>query len=72
MLDETVLEHRLAAVERAIADLQRRLDSGPAPAHWLDKLAGSITDESAFREVLELGRAFRSVERPSDEVDTEP
>jgi hypothetical protein len=31
-----------------------------------------LPDESAFREVLELGRAFRSVDRPSDEADPEP
>lgn len=72
MSNETMLEQPLAAVERAIADLQRRLAGGPMSSDWLDKVAGSVTDEAAFREVLEFGRSFRSADRPADEADVEP
>jgi hypothetical protein len=67
MLDETVLGHRLAALERAVADLQQRLAGGVPAGNWLEKVTGSITDETAFLEALEYGRAFRSAGRPPDE-----
>ena len=72
MSSEASLEERLAAVEHAVADLQRQLSHEPTPAHWLDKVIGSISDESAFREALEFGRAFRTVDRPPDEADDKP
>ena len=72
MSNETILEQRLAAVEHAVADLQRLLAGGPTPSDWLDKVTGSVTDEAAFREALEFGRAFRSADRPPDEADEEP
>ncbi len=72
MSNEMMLEQRLAAVEQALADLQRRLASGPAPSSWLDRVTGSITDEETFREILELGRTFRSADRPPDEAVDEP
>jgi hypothetical protein len=45
MSNEASLEERLAAVEHAVADLQRQLSHEPNPAHWLNKVIGSITDE---------------------------
>jgi len=71
MSNETTLEQRLAAVERALADIQDRLNGGPISPSWLDKITGSITDESAFRKVLEFGHAFRSADRPSDAAEPE-
>ncbi|MCI0462507.1 MAG: hypothetical protein L0Z62_36620 [Gemmataceae bacterium] len=64
MLDEAILERRLAALERAVADLQRRLASVPVANNWLEKVTGSISDEAAFREALAFGCAFRSADRP--------
>jgi hypothetical protein len=72
MSSETIIEQRIAAIERAIADLQNQLAGNPTPSNWLDKVAGSVTDEAAFREVLELGRAFRWADRPRDEADEAP
>lgn len=72
MLDEALLEQRLAALERAVADLQRRLTGVPAPGNWLDKVTGSISDEEAFLEALEFGRAFRQADRPPDEPGGQP
>jgi hypothetical protein len=69
MLDEAVLERRLATVEHAVADIQRRLAAAPANANWLDKVTGSISDEEAFLEALEFGRASRNADRPCYEND---
>jgi hypothetical protein len=67
MVDEAVLEQRLEALERAVADLQRQLAGVPAPGNWLDKVTGSISDEAAFLEALEFGRALRHADRPPDD-----
>jgi hypothetical protein len=72
MLDEVVLEQRLATLERAVADLQRRLAAAPPSHHWLEKVTGSISDEPAFLEALEYGRALRHADRPPDEPGEEP
>ncbi|MEH1792334.1 MULTISPECIES: transferase hexapeptide repeat containing protein [unclassified Nostoc] len=68
MLDETVLEHRLLTLEQAVSDLQRQVEGKPSE-NWLEKLVGSISDESAFLEALEYGRAFRQADKPTDEDD---
>ncbi len=65
----STLEHRLAAVERELAELRSLITITSLPADWLQKVTGSVTDEEAFREVLELGRAIRSADRPSEEDD---
>jgi hypothetical protein len=72
MLNEAVLEQRLAALERAVADLQHRLAVVPASGSWLEKVAGSITDEPAFLQALEFGRALRYADRPPDETGERP
>lgn len=72
MSDEAILEQRLAALERAVADLQRRLAGVPVASKWLEKVTGSISDEAAFREALEFGRAFRSADRPPDDPGESP
>jgi hypothetical protein len=71
MLDEAILEQRLAVLERAVADLQHQAEV-PAPVNWLEKLTGSISDEAAFLEALEYGRALRHADRPVDEPGEEP
>jgi hypothetical protein len=72
MVDESVLEHRLAALERAVADLQQRLAGVVPSGNWLEKVTGSIADEAAFLEALEFGRAFRYADRPPDEPGERP
>jgi hypothetical protein len=72
MLNEAIIERPLAALEEAIADLQQRLSAAPASGNWLDLVTGSISDEPAFLEALECGRAFRSADRPPDELDEQP
>jgi hypothetical protein len=61
MLDETVIEQRLVTLEQAVSDLQLKVASKPSE-NWLEKLIGSISDEAAFHEALEYGRAFRQAD----------
>lgn len=69
MLDETILERRLMTLEQAVTELQHKLEDKPTSENWLEKLTGSISDEAAFLEALEYGRAFRQVDKPADEDD---
>ncbi len=52
------LEERIAAVEAAIAELQKQITE-PQPTNWLQQISGSFKDEPAFEEVLAYGRAIR-------------
>jgi hypothetical protein len=72
MSSEAMLEQRLAALERAVADLQQQLAMCSPSTNWLDKVTGSITDEEAFLEALEYGRAIRSADRPPEESGNAP
>jgi hypothetical protein len=65
MLDEAVLEQRLATIEHAVTDLQNRFDAALSANNWLDTVAGSVSDEVAFLEALEYGRAIRHSDRPT-------
>jgi hypothetical protein len=58
MTTNTSLEDRLAAVEAAIALLQKQV-AAPQPTNWLQQITGSFKDEPAFEEVLAYGRAIR-------------
>ncbi|MBV9389042.1 MAG: hypothetical protein JOZ78_21710 [Chroococcidiopsidaceae cyanobacterium CP_BM_ER_R8_30] len=69
MLDEATLEHRLATLEQEVAELKRKSDNNSTSSSWLDKLIGSISDESTFLKVLEYGRSFRQADKPIDERD---
>lgn len=57
MAPNTSLEERLAAVEAAIAELQKQIAT--PPTNWLQQITGSFKDEPAFEEVLAYGRAIR-------------
>ncbi len=67
MIDEVLLEQRVADLERVVTDLQLRLTTGPDSSNWLDKVTGSISDEPAFLEALAYGRTFRMAGKPADE-----
>jgi hypothetical protein len=68
MLDEAILEKRLVTIEQAVAELQLTVERKPSE-NWLENLIGSISDEEAFLEALEYGRAFRQADKPIDEAD---
>jgi hypothetical protein len=52
------LDERLAAVEAAIAKLQKQSTTSQA-TNWLQQITGSFKDETAFEEVLAYGQAIR-------------
>jgi hypothetical protein len=65
MPTETLVDQRLAALEAAVAELQRRLPPlQPAP-NWLEQVIGSFKDEPACEEVLAYGRMIRESDRPA-------
>jgi hypothetical protein len=52
-MSQASIEQRLAAVEAAVNDLQRRLERlSPAP-NWLAQITGSFKDAPAFEEVIQ-------------------
>jgi hypothetical protein len=63
----TSIEQRLAAVEAAVADIQRRLATDVREQNWVERFTGSFKDEPAFAEVVEYGRTLRSAERPQED-----
>ncbi len=68
MLDTATIEQRLMTLEQAVFDLQCKFDNQPSSGNWLERLAGSISDDAAFLEVLEYGRVFRQSDKPIDET----
>ena len=58
MTTDTSLEKRLAAVEAAIAQLQKQVATSES-TNWLQQITGSFKDEPAFEEILTYGRAIR-------------
>ncbi|GBO51853.1 hypothetical protein APA_3844 [Pseudanabaena sp. lw0831] len=69
MLDTATFEQRLINLEQVVFDLQHKFESNPNSDNWLDSLVGSISDDSAFLESLEYGRAFRQSDKPIDDTD---
>jgi hypothetical protein len=68
MQPEEAIEQRLAAVERAVADLQRQIASLMPGPNWLERFTGAFKDQPAFAEVLEYGRAIRAADRPPEDA----
>ncbi len=68
MLDTATLEKRLITLEQVVFELQYKFESKPSPENWLDKLIGSISDDSVFLEALEYGRAFCQSDKPIDDA----
>ena len=69
MLDTATLEKRLINLEQVVFDLQHKFESKPSSDNWLENLIGSISDDAAFLEALEYGRAFRQSDKPIDDAD---
>jgi hypothetical protein len=68
MLDTATIEQRLTTLEQVVFELQHKFDSKPSSDNWLEKLIGSISDDAAFLEALEYGRAFRQSDKPIDDT----
>jgi hypothetical protein len=69
MLDQINIETRLTNLEKMVCDLQEQVNKKENTENWLQNLVGSISDESAFLEALEYGRAFRESDRPLDKLE---
>ncbi len=63
-MSHPTLEQRVTDLEQQLARLSALLDvQKPQPvvkAGWLDRLSGSISNETLFLEALEYGKALRS------------
>ena len=66
-MSEASIEQRLAALETAVRDLQRRLTNVPSSPNWLDQITGSFKDRPAFEEVLQHGREWRQADQLPEE-----
>lgn len=71
MATNASLEERLAAVEAAIAELQKQVVTSRS-TNWLEQITGSFKDEPAFEEVLAYGRAIRQGDESILEAQDEP
>lgn len=65
---ETNFEQRLVILENTVAGLKRQFTNIQSSDNWLDKVIGSISDESAFSEALEYGQSFRKNDRTEHEA----
>ncbi len=62
MSTDTLLEKRVAALEKAVQELQQK---ATLPAHtpgWLYQMIGSFKDQPAFNEVVSYGKAIREAD----------
>lgn len=66
MLDKETPERRLTTLEKVVFYLQIKVDNKPSSDNWLENLIGSVSDDVAFLEALEYGRAFRQSDKPID------
>jgi len=69
MSNQISVEDRLTAMERAVRQLQDRLDALQGKSNWLHRFYGAFDDipEADFQEFVRLGREFRNADRPSDD-----
>ena len=59
MSEPTTLEQRVAALEREVAELKRRLALSQGKKNWIEAITGSMKDYPEFEEVVRLGREYR-------------
>jgi hypothetical protein len=59
MATSSAVEDRLEAIEKTLAELQRKIEVQRPSAEWLNHVIGLFEDEPAFDDVIRLGREFR-------------
>lgn len=69
MADQETLEQRVETLEQTVAQLKRQQADRPVPESWIEKFSGSVSDDEAFVQAMEYGRAIRQADRPPDEPD---
>jgi hypothetical protein len=65
-MSQESIEQRLAAVETAVSEIQRRLERLSPSPNWLSQVIGSLKDEPAFEEVIAYGKAIREADQLPD------
>jgi hypothetical protein len=63
----TLLEERVATLERELKTLKAQLSANSPRVWWLEN-AGLFKDDPAFEEILALGQAIREKERAEAEA----
>jgi hypothetical protein len=58
------MEERLAAMEKAIADLQKQVALNRTSGNWLEQITGSFENDPVFEEILRYGREYRESHYP--------
>jgi hypothetical protein len=53
------IEVRLTAVEQELAELKRAIATRSQETSWIERIAGTFSDDSDFEEIVRLGREFR-------------
>lgn len=69
MIVDRPVEDRVTALEKAVADLRREVQGRAVRPNWIGAISGSITDDEAFDQMLEFGRAWRRGDSPDPETD---
>jgi len=66
--DVAQLEQRVATLEVALAQVQRKLAMSPSATSWVEQVSGSLADipEEDYQHFLESCRAIRQADHPSE------
>jgi hypothetical protein len=64
---KATLDQRMTAMEEAVRELQKLMKARRTAPDWLERVIGSMKDESAFNDVLAYGRAIRQADVPADD-----
>lgn len=67
-MNNLTIEQRLATLEQTVAELKLQINDASNSSNWLQKVIGSISDESAFIEALEYGRSLRQADKPKNQL----
>ena len=59
MSEQQAIEHRLAEVERELAELKRRIPPTKESESWVERISGTFKTAADFDEIVRLGREFR-------------
>ena len=62
MADLAVIEHRLATLERELAEIKKHLPRARPDVNWIEDFAGSMKEFPEFTELVRLGREFRAAQ----------
>ncbi len=67
MSTKETLEERLAALEREMKDLRKRVEAGNRSNDWRSRPRSSLRDMPEFEEVLRLGKEIRQSDQDNSQ-----